>query len=843
MSEAPRTEGDASFGEALTRNVRTLRAGLVVVAVVSLGIVVALALLLVWRQYENAKSEAARELRTRAILASTVFDTYFAGQLAALSAIAVSPTVVQGDPDAMAEYFSRFRPGGTGTFSAGVGWIDLDGRQRATSDPNGPITANLADRSYFSTVVSTKKPFVSEVIVARRTERRIIVMSVPTRDTRGRVTGVLAGGIVLTQSTDGERAAALGYEGLEIIDREGQLLTRPDLARPRNADLVKKLKLAKEGLLVDTRGLDGSDGRVVAHASSAAPGWTTVLDEPVSTVFADARSALIREALLIGVAATILLALLAWVALLSRRQLRTGRAQVSRWAELTGSLNSAVDSGEIRELLATTLAAEFPAGSAIVALDVTEGETADPATVVHGDRSPFRGEDVAPAVAEVVAGAGLPATLESGSQVRAHAPLLGRLGEQARSLYAVPLLDEGQIPVGSAVLLFPAEHALAGYQVALARAHAEQAAQALVRVRRLEREHEVTVQLQQSLLPDELASAEGISIAAHYRAGVANTSVGGDWYDAVRRPDGIVHFTVGDVAGRGIEAAVAMGELRIAFRAYALEHVSPAAIVQRLGRHIAADGMATTVCATYDPYTQELTYASAGHPPPLLVDPVEGAVARLEPSGSGPLGWHTPSAREKQVTVSPGTMLVLYTDGLVERRDAGLDEGIDRLAAAVLEALKAGAPNPADAVVAGVVEPQAEDDLALLLVGFQGAPSVLRIDLPAEPALLRGLRGRVRAWLEARGLGESAYDVVLALSEACSNAIEHGYRNGGGTVRILLDHRGESLTIRVADDGSWREPEESSTRGRGLVIMRGLMSSADIVRRADGTEVVLEYRP
>ena len=114
------------------------------------------------------------------ILAATVFDTYFAGQLASLSAIAASPSVTSGDVESMTRYFASFRPGKGGPFNAGVGWIDLEGRQRATSDPRGPTSLSFGDRTYFTSVISTKKPFVSEVIVGRSTDRRIVVMSVPT---------------------------------------------------------------------------------------------------------------------------------------------------------------------------------------------------------------------------------------------------------------------------------------------------------------------------------------------------------------------------------------------------------------------------------------------------------------------------------------------------------------------------------------------------------------------------------------------------------------------------------------------------------------------------------------
>ena len=224
--------------EALTRNVRTLRAGLVVVAVVSLGIVFSLALLLVWRQYENAKSEAAQELRTRAILASTVFDTYFAGQLAALSAI-VSRRQWSRGTRRHGRYFAasgRAAREPSARASAGSTSTDVNGR-RATLTARSRRT--LPTGALHRRPSRPRSPSSARSLSRRHDPNgRIIVMSVPTRDARGIVMGVLAGGIVLTSPTTAI-GRPLGYEGSEIIDREGQLLTvptSPDRAtRPRQA--------------------------------------------------------------------------------------------------------------------------------------------------------------------------------------------------------------------------------------------------------------------------------------------------------------------------------------------------------------------------------------------------------------------------------------------------------------------------------------------------------------------------------------------------------------------------------------------------------------------------------
>lgn len=844
---APSAEpSPAPVEDVLTRGGPASRGWLATGAVLALAILTVLALGLVWRQYENAKRDATEELGARAVLAATVFDTYFNGQLATLSAIAVSPPVTSGDVESMTRYFARFRPGRGGTFDAGVGWIDLEGRQRATSDPRGPTSLSFGDRTYFTEVVATKKPFVAEVIVGRDSNRRIVVMTVPTRDSRGRLTGVLAGGLVLPPSRRDSRATELGYAGLEILDRAGQQITRRDLARPENAELVTLLRERKQGVLEDTRGLDGSGGHVVAFASSAAPSWVAVIDRPASTVFGDARRALAIEAILLAAAFAFILGLIWWAVRRARRDLRRQRARVSGWAELTRALNAATSVGGLRQSLATALATEFPAASALVVIDEGAESNGRTVKVTRGSESSMDLDDrTATAIAQAIADTGGdPLLLETHRSVHTRLAPFGVAVVGGRSLYGVPLVDQSGSVEGAAALAFGTQYAMSDTDLTLLRAHADQAAQALVRVRRHEQEHDVAILLQESLLPDELPEVEGVRLGAHYRSGVAGTNAGGDWYDVVRRPDGITHFSVGDVAGRGIRAAVSMGQLRNAFRAYALEHVSPAAVVQRMTRHVERDGMATMVCVTFDPLTYDLSYSSAGHVPPLLVDSDKRSFARLEdPASAPPLGWFGEgTTSEKHTSVAPAMSLALYSDGLVEQRGASLDDSIDGVGAAILSS--SGSPEEAvRAVVGTLADAEQGDDVALLLLQFQEPPGAIRFQIPAEPLVLRELRRRVGRWLVLRGIDTSARDAsLLALSEACNNAIEHGYRNRPGTINIALRHDDASLEIRVADNGEWREPPSDSSRGRGMLIMRSVMDEADIVSSQDGTEVVLGQR-
>ena len=407
------------------------------------------ALGLVWRQYEDAKRDATEELGSRAILAATVFDTYFAGQLASLSAIAAAPSVTSGDVESMTRYFASFRPGKGGPFNAGVGWIDLEGRQRATSDPRGPTSLSFGDRTYFTAVISTKKPFVGEVIVGRNSDRRIVVMSVPTRDGRGRLTGVLAGGLVLPPSRQDSRSTDLGYAGLEVLDREGQQITRRDLARPVNTELVSLLRARKEGVLEDTRGLDGSGGRVVAYASSAAPSWVAVIDQPASTVFADARRALLIETILLAAAFAVILGLIWWAVRRARRDLRRQRARVSGWAELTRSLNGATSVEGLRQSLADRTRHR------VSRLDRRSSSSAkqrtlhdESVTVARGSESsaePRRSHRDGHRTSDRATRAEAPLALETHPSLHSRLASLGVAIVGGRSLFGVPLVDRVRV--------------------------------------------------------------------------------------------------------------------------------------------------------------------------------------------------------------------------------------------------------------------------------------------------------------------------------------------------------------------------------------------------------------
>jgi hypothetical protein len=239
------------------------------------------------------------------------------------------------------------------------------------------------------------------------------------------------------------------------------------------------------------------------------------------------------------------------------------------------------------------------------------------------------------------------------------------------------------------------------------------------RARRYETEHRLVESLQRSILLDRMPSLPGVALAARYLPGGGEVRVGGDWYDVIPLPADRIGLVIGDVAGHGVESAALMSQLRNALRAYALDHPDPAAVVQRLDRllhHLEPAGMATLIYLVYSAAERQLSMLAAGHPYPLLVG-ADGRTAFLKGGRSLPLGTGMPERRRAStVVLPPDSMLVLYTDGLIERRRQTLDEGF----AALATSARVRADDP-DAVCDGILEsllgdePPA-DDVAMLVM-------------------------------------------------------------------------------------------------------------------------------
>ncbi|MGY5047080.1 SpoIIE family protein phosphatase [Streptomyces sp. 900105755] len=368
--------------------------------------------------------------------------------------------------------------------------------------------------------------------------------------------------------------------------------------------------------------------------------------------------------------------------------------------------------------------------------------------------------------------------------------------------------------------------------------------QGLVRAHQIDQQRRTAIALQRAILgPARLPAG----FAVRYEPATRPLEVGGDWYDTVALADGRIGIVVGDCVGRGLEAASVMGQLRSACRALMLQDPSPSRTLMALDQFAASvpGALCTTVfCGVLDPGTGELTYSSAGHPPGILAHP-DGATRLLDEGRSLPLAVRPGRRRpEAACTLPARATLLLYTDGLVERRGRPLSAGIDQAG----EAVQNGRAMPVDDLATEVMSRLApaggyDDDVALLLYRH---PTPLEMSFPAESAQLAPVRRALRNWLARCDLpANTVQNVLVAAGEACANAVEHGHRhNPGEAVRLRAEARADDLWLTVADSGLWKvpQPEENTHRGRGVALMRAMMQHVTITPGPSGTTVDMQMR-
>lgn len=369
-------------------------------------------------------------------------------------------------------------------------------------------------------------------------------------------------------------------------------------------------------------------------------------------------------------------------------------------SQLTGCERIAIlEAGHRRGSLSTLTSRGYDADRA-AALDATAGPRASPAGHVA---------------------AGGPSLYLSG-----HQRVLDRFPELARSprhadvsrLAAVRMEAAGALS-GAVIMCDDDARSWSTRDRAILEALVAQGGPALARARQQADEHQAAEVLQRSLLPTELRIPAGLSIAARYVPGDTRAGVGGDWYDCLTLPDGRVVLTVGDVMGKGVQAATIMGVLRQSVRVLASIDPSPASVLSHLddvGLELGELAFATAIFVLWDPATQTATVARAGHLPPLLVGPA-GEAMTVDGFLSTPIGVRIGDRTEGVIAVPPGTHLVLYTDGLVERRRSHLQDGIRAVMDATRHGIAAGVDldSIADSLLATSAR---EDDIALLVIRF-----------------------------------------------------------------------------------------------------------------------------
>jgi anti-sigma regulatory factor (Ser/Thr protein kinase)/anti-anti-sigma regulatory factor len=368
---------------------------------------------------------------------------------------------------------------------------------------------------------------------------------------------------------------------------------------------------------------------------------------------------------------------------------------------------------------------------------------------------------------------------------------------------------------------------------------------------------DVINELQQALLPAGLPVLPQARIAARYLPAAREHAAGGDWFDAVVLPRGLVALVVGDVPGGGVGAVAAMGQLRAVLNDLLVTVPDLAAVLQHadaFAARVPALFAATVAAAVLDPADGTLRYAACGHPPPLVTGP-DGDARFLDGGHSGPLGTGSVPVLAT-AALRPEELVMLYSDGLAMRPGRTPAEAINDLAKVAAGAADADAP---DRVCQLTVELLADagyaDGVTILAAQRLAAPvPALHLDLPATTSSLSEARRGFGEWLAEAGSPAGDHDgLQLGLGEVVANAVEHAYPPGtAGTVEIDAEVGADGmLECRVTDHGRWREPGPGEDRGNGLMLAAHMagdlrvshpLQPAAAARGSRGTVVTLRHR-
>ncbi|GAB2585426.1 SpoIIE family protein phosphatase [Streptomyces capparidis] len=408
-----------------------------------------------------------------------------------------------------------------------------------------------------------------------------------------------------------------------------------------------------------------------------------------------------------------------------------------------------------------------------------------------------------------------------------------------RSLIVAPVSARGTVLGVAAFIRSRHPDPFEDDDVLLAEELVSRAALCVDNARRYTREHTAALALQRSLLPHELRGGTALDVASRYLPADLRDGVGGDWFDVIPLSGARIALVVGDVVGHGINAAATMGRLRTAVHTLADMELPPDELLAHLddlvirlteenGEVDDEGSLATTVLgatclyAVYDPVTRRCAMARAGHPPPAIVDPDGGVVFPSLPAGP-PLGLGALPFESMEFDLPEGSLIALYTDGLIETSDQDIDVGLERLSNAL--AAQPGLPleQLCQAVLDTLLTSAPSDDVALLLARTRalGHGNVASWDLPADPAVVASTRSLALRQLAEWDLESLAMTTELVVSELVTNAIRHGE----GPIRLRLI-RHDSLICEVSDTSSTsprlRHARTTDEGGRGLFLVAQL---------------------
>ncbi|NEA97514.1 SpoIIE family protein phosphatase [Streptomyces sp. SID13726] len=514
---------------------------------------------------------------------------------------------------------------------------------------------------------------------------------------------------------------------------------------------------------------------------------------------------------------------------------RAAAERAVRIAELTTELAKATTSRDVVDAVARRVLPPFAAAGLMV--QVIEGDRLHHVGAAGYSRSfldllDTRSRAASGDPAWDTIASGTPLFVSSAHEYAARYPELAGFPERGnkKSWAFLPLTASGHT-FGVCVVSFDRPRLLSDEERALLTTISALVAQSLERARLYDAEHTRSRELQRSLLPQALPDLPACTAAARYLPAGPGADVGGDWYDIIPLSGGQVALVVGDVMGHGLPEAATMGRLRTAVHTLADLELPPDEILGHLNDIVGGMGeasYATCLYALYDSTTRVCSIARAGHPPPALVRP-DGTVHFPEPDADPPLGAAKPPFETVELEVPEGSLLVLYTDGLVESSKREIDEGMAELARLLRRAHDDGTAvdleHLCDTLTAGLLpaDQQAADDAAFLVARLHALPAerMASWSLPDDPKAAGQARRHIREQLAAWDLEELVPTAELLVSELVGNVVRHAR----GPVRLRVLHSTE--LICEVYDGSQTMPRirratETDEGGRGLQLISAL---------------------
>ncbi|QDL75962.1 protein phosphatase [Streptomyces malaysiensis subsp. malaysiensis] len=535
---------------------------------------------------------------------------------------------------------------------------------------------------------------------------------------------------------------------------------------------------------------------------------------------------------------------------------RIGTEQTARISELSNALADAVTTKDVVRVVAAHVLPPFGASGLLILW--LEGGRLNVVGSVGYSRAFISMVDGVPAfggyrLLNEVLGSRRPCFISSTEEYQRLFPdLAGNPAIARKNAWAVlPLIASGNA-IGTCTVSFDEPHDLSADERTLLTALSGMVAQALARARLYDTEHARAQALQRGLLPRALPSLAALTPAVRYLPASSGTDIGGDWYDVIPLSAERVALVIGDVMGHGLAEAATMGRLRTAVHTLANLELPPEEVLAHLNEvvcDLGDDSFATCLYAQYDPVTGLCSLARAGHPPPLIVDP-EGGVECLDPTPDPPLGAAEPPFSTVDLRLPDGSLLVLYTDGLVESAARDIDTGIaectqvltsdyGRLLTCPPRRSRIGVRGTGgrqavdhdrldrlcDLLVGAMLPAQrlTADDTALLIARLHGLASgnIAGWPLPEGPVAAGLARTRVREQLRAWGLEELVATTEVLASELVANVVRHA--RGPTRLRLI---RGRSLICEVSDAGAAapriRRATELDEGGRGLQLVSAL---------------------